>query len=116
MALHRFVVGSLVLSASASLAHADAADDSVTAETVSARAAANDDSFTPALTHATGPQLAAVAATTTLDGATHANTVDLNGEVRVWGPARLVLRVDNVFGAGGGRARPGIGAAVQLLD
>jgi hypothetical protein len=117
MSLHRLVVvGSLVLSASVSLAHADAADDSATAETVSARAAANDDSFTPGLTHATGPQLAGVTATATLDGATHTSTVDLNGEVHVWGPARLVLRVDNVFAASGGKARPGIGAAVQLLD
>src|SRR5262249_42463200 len=29
---------------------------------------------------------------------------------------RLVLRVDNVFATSGGKARPGIGAAVQLLD
>jgi hypothetical protein len=117
MVLHRLVVVlPFVLSASASLARADVADDSATAETTSARAAANDDSFTPGLTHATGPQLAGVAATATLDGATHTNTVDLNGEVHVWGPARLVLRVDNVFAANGGKARPGIGAAVQLLD
>jgi hypothetical protein len=117
MVLHRLVVVCpLVLSASASLARADAADDSATAETASARAAANDDSFTPGLTHATGPQLAGVAATATLDGATHTSTVDLNGEVHVWGPARLVLRVDNVFATSGGKARPGIGAAVQLLD
>jgi len=117
MVLHRLaVVCPLVLSASASLARADVADDSATADTVSARAAANDDSFTPGLTHATGPQLAGVVATMTLDGATHTSTADLNGEVHVWGPARLVLRVDNVFAANGGKARPGIGAAVQLLD
>jgi hypothetical protein len=117
MSLHRLVaVSSLALSASGSAARADAADDTATEGAVTARAAANDDSFTPGLTHATGPQLAGVTATTTLDGATHANTVDLNGEVHVWGPARLVLRVDNVFAASGGKARPGIGAAVQLLD
>jgi hypothetical protein len=117
MSLHRLVVVSpLVLSASASLAHADVADDSAGQDAVSARAAANEDSFTPALTHATGPLQAGVTATTTLDGAAHTSTVDLNGEVHVWGPARLVLRVDNVFAASGGKARPGIGAAVQLLD
>jgi len=118
MSLHRLAVGSsLVLSASASLARADVADDSAAAETtVSAHAAANDDSFTPGLTHATGPQVAGVATIATLNGATHTTTVDLNGEVHVWGPARLVLRVDNVFAASGGKARPGIGAAVQLLD
>src|SRR3954447_1725794 len=117
MSLHRLLlVSSLALSASASLARADAADDSAIEGAASARAAANDDSFTPGLTHATGPQLAGVTATATLDGATHSNTVDLNGEVQIWGPARLVLRVDNVFAASGGKARPGIGAAVQLLD
>ncbi|HEX8110887.1 MAG TPA: hypothetical protein VF516_24310 [Kofleriaceae bacterium] len=115
MFLHRLVVVSpLVLSAS--LARADVADDSANEGAASAHAAANDDSFTPGLTHATGPLLAGVAATATLDGASHTNTVDLNGEVHVWGPARLVLRVDNVFAANGGKARPGIGAAVQLLD
>lgn len=117
MSLHRVVVVSpLLLFASASLVHADVADDGAAEETVTARAAANDDSFTPVLTHATGPALAGVAATATLDGAAHTNTVALNGEVHVWGPARLVLRVDNVFAASGGKARPGIGAAVQLLD
>jgi hypothetical protein len=114
--LRTVVVCSLVLSASASLARADTADDSATVETASARAAANDDSFTPGLTHATGPALAAVTATATVNGPAPSNTVDLNGEIHVWGPARLVLRVDNVFATSGGKARPGIGAAVQLLD
>ncbi len=120
MALHRLVVVSpLVLSAS--LAHAEVADDSAAEETVSARAAANDDSFTPGLTHATGPARASMAATATLDGASHTSPVDLNGEVQVWGPVRLVLRVDNVFASGTdaghpGKSHPGIGAAVQLLD
>jgi hypothetical protein len=117
MVLHRLaVVSSLVLFASAALAHADVADDSANEGAASAHAAANDDSFTPGLTHSTGPQLAGVAATATLDGATHTNVVDLNGEVHVFGPVRLVLRVDNVFASSNGKARPGIGAAVQLLD
>jgi hypothetical protein len=55
-------------------------------------------------------------ATATLDGSTHKNTVDINGEINVFGPIRLVLRVDNVFASGDGKARPGIGAAVQLFD
>ncbi len=117
MFLHRLVVVSpLLLAASASLARADAADDSVTGEMASAHAAANDDSFTPGLTHATGPAVAAVTATATVNGPAPSNTVDLNGEIHVWGPARLVLRVDNVFANSGGKARPGIGAAVQFLD
>lgn len=117
MSLRRLVVVSpLLVSASVSLARADAADDSAAEQVVSARAAANDDSFTPGLTHATGPLQAGVTATATAEGATHTSTVDLNGEVHVWGPARLVLRVDNVFAANGGKARPGIGAAIQLLD
>lgn len=115
MFLHRLVVVSpLVLSAS--LARAEVADDSAVEETVSARAAANDDSFTPGLTHATGPARASMAATATLNGASHSSPVDLNGEVQVWGPVRLVLRVDNAFASGRDKAHPGIGAAVQLLD
>ncbi|HEX3758149.1 MAG TPA: hypothetical protein VHW23_05565 [Kofleriaceae bacterium] len=116
MSLVRLVAPCLLITASASLAHADAADENAAEETASAHKAANDDSFTPALTHATGPTLASVTATATLDGAAHTNTADLFGEVQVWGPARLVLRVDNVFASSGGKARPGIGAAVQLLD
>lgn len=117
MSLHRLIaLPPLVLSALVSVARADATDDTAAEEAVSARAAANDDSFTPGLTRATGPAQAGLTVAATLDGATHRNTVDLNGEIHVWGPARLVLRVDNVFAASGGKARPGIGAAVQLLD
>jgi hypothetical protein len=115
MSLTRLAVLSLVLSGPVSLAYADVADD--TAEpTIAARAPANEDSFTPGLTHSVGPERAVGGITTTLDGARHSNTVDLNGEIHVFGPFRLVLRVDNVFEGGGGNARPGIGAAVQLLD
>jgi hypothetical protein len=112
----RLAVLSLVLAlAPVALAHADVADDTARAE-VAARAPANEDSFTPGLTHASGPALAGVVATATLDGSKHSNTVDINGEVQVWGPVRLVLRVDNVFATSDGKARPGIGAAVQMLD
>jgi hypothetical protein len=104
-----------LLSAPLSAAYADATDDAAET-TVAARAPANDDSFTPGLTHASGPERAAAVATATLDGAKHTSTVDLNGEVHVFGPVRLVLRVDNALATGGGKARPGVGAAVQLLD
>lgn len=117
MVLHRLAVASpLLLLASASLARAEVAEDSPIEDVASARAAANDDSFTPGLTHAVGPKQAGIAAIATLDGASHTNVVDLNGEIQVFGPVRLVLRVDNVFATSNGKARPGIGAAVQLLD
>ena len=124
MSLHRLAVpssllaASLLLAAPASLARADAAsDDTAAGAPAGARTAANEDGFTPALTHATGPVQAAVSATATIDRASKISPVDLNGEIRIWGPARLVLRVDNIFGDGpNGKARPGIGAAVQMLD
>jgi hypothetical protein len=106
----------VVASAPASLVHADVAADDTAGAEVTAHAPANEDSFTPGLTHASGPKLASVVATATLDGSKHSNTVDMNGEVQIWGPVRLVLRVDNVFASSNGKARPGIGAAVQLLD
>jgi len=116
MLLHRLALAPLALFASASVAAAETVDDTA-AETIAARAAANDDSFTPALTHAVGPVRAGVSSTLTLDGASHLTTLDLNGEIQVWGPFRLVLRVDNTTGSGtDGKARPGIGAAAQLLD
>lgn len=119
MSLPRPALSLLLVSVSgASLAHAESADDTDAEEqTIAARAPANDDSFTPALTHATGPARAGVTSTLTLNGASHTSTLDLNGEVQVFGPVRLVLRVDNVTASGtNGKARPGIGAAVQLLD
>jgi hypothetical protein len=107
------VVSSLLLPAS--LAYAETTDDTG-AESIAARAPANDDSFTPGLTHATGFGRASATSTFTLNGAAKTSTLDLNGEIHVLGPFRLVLRVDNVLGDSGGNARPGIGAAVQMLD
>ncbi|HEX7836985.1 MAG TPA: hypothetical protein VF469_05950 [Kofleriaceae bacterium] len=98
-----------------SLAHAETTDETGE-EPIAARAPANEDSFTPGLTHSAAVGRAIATATATLDGAKHLNTVDLNGEVQVFGPVRLVLRVDNMLAGGNGKARPGIGAAVQLLD
>lgn len=115
MSLLRLGVLSSLLLLPASLANAETTDEPPE-ESIAARAPANDDSFTPGLTHASAVGRAIATTTATLDGAKHANTVDVNGEINVFGPVRLVLRVDNVFAGGDGKARPGIGAAVQLLD
>ncbi len=113
MSLSRWVLPSLLPFASA--AHAETSDEPAS-ETIAARAPANEDLFTPGLTHAAAAGLGSVAATARLSDTAHANAVDLTGEVQVWGPLRLVLRVDNAFGASGGNARPGVGGAAQFLD
>jgi hypothetical protein len=115
MLLLRLVVPSLALSTLVSVAHADTEDDTA-GGSVTARAAANDDSFTPALTHANGPPRGGVGSTLTIDRASETTVLSVNGEFQVWGPFRLVVRVDNVTGDHGGNARPGIGAAWQMLD
>jgi len=86
--------------------------DGPTEEPIVARAPANDDAFTPGLTHSTAQGRGIAAAVASYNGASRKSTVDLNGEIQVWGPVRLVLRVDNLFDKG----KPGIGAAVQWLD
>jgi len=95
--------------------------DGPSEETIAARAPADDDVFTPGLTHAATQGRGFATAVTSYNGAAHATTVDVNGEVTLFGPVRLVLRVDNVLGSDigsgvSGKARPGIGAAVQWLD
>jgi hypothetical protein len=79
---------------------------------IAARAPAHDDAFTPGLAHAAAAGRAIMTGTTTLNAASDTTTIDLNGEVQVYGPLRLVLRVDNITH----KARPGIGAAIQFLD
>jgi hypothetical protein len=113
--LHRTVLSSILLLGSAPLAYAGDTDEATAGEVV-ARSAANGDSFTPGLTHASGPPLANIGSTLTLDGAAHTTTLDFNGEIQVWGPFRLVLRVDNASANNNGKARPGIGGAVQFLE
>lgn len=113
--LHRIALSSILLLAAVPLAHAETADEAAATE-IAAREPANGDSFTPGLTHASGPPLAGVGTTLTLDGAAHTTTLDMNGEIQIWGPFRLVLRVDNVTASNNGKARPGIGAAAQFLD
>jgi hypothetical protein len=116
----RLTALSLLLLAPATAAYAEtanqAADEATELQATAARAPANEDTFTPGLTHATGPVVGSVTATATLSGASHTSPVDLFGEVQVWGPFRLVGRVDNVFASDSGKARPGIGAAAQFLD
>jgi len=116
MSVTRLAALSLVLplplaSVSISLAHADN-DDTVNGAPIMARAPADDDVFTPGLTHAAGHGRGAFTGVMQYNGASKDTTLDLNGEVQVFGPVRLVLRVDNVTD----KARPGIGAAVQFLD
>jgi hypothetical protein len=99
---------------------ADSADDATGAEPIAVRAPAIDNAFTPALRNSEGHGRAVVSAIGGWNGAAHKTTLDLGGEVQVFGPVRLVLRVDSALSAGDGsrdqKARPGIGAAVQFLD
>ena len=110
MSVIRMAVLSVAISSVwARMARADADE---TAETVTARPAADDDLFTPALTHSTTQGRAFATGVMQWNGAQHKTTADLNAEVQVYGPFRLVLRVDNVLDV----ARPGIGGAVQWLS
>lgn len=115
MSVIRLSVLSLVISSAGwSVARAEHLDEPAD-ETIAARASANDDSFTPALTHASLQGRGIVTATGAWNGASHSSGVDLNGEVQIWGPFRLVLRVDNALNDVSAKARPGIGAAAQFL-
>jgi hypothetical protein len=104
------VLAALVSSAWVPVARAEQED--APADENPARAAATDDVFTPALRGSQGHGRAVVTAVTAWNGAADHTAVDLAGEVTVFGPLRLVLRVDNVFDV----ARPGIGGALQFLD
>ena len=116
MSVTRFsVLLVLVSSVWWSVARAEHLDDSADLP-VAARAPANDDSFTPGLTHASSAGRAITTAVASWNGAAHTTGVDLNGEIQIWGPFRLVLRVDNVINDASAKARPGIGGAVQFLS
>jgi hypothetical protein len=95
------------------LSWADDVDEAGEA-TIVARAPADADAFTPGLTRSSAQGRGITTGVVSYNGASKKTTVDLNGEVQLFGPVRLVLRVDNVFE--GSNARPGIGAAVQWLD
>jgi hypothetical protein len=105
------VVALLLLPAWVARSQADELDAPIE-QPIAARAAANDDGFTPGLARSSAHGRGIIAGVVSYSGASDKTTVDLDGEVQVYGPFRLVLRVDNVFDT----ARPGIGAAMQWLD
>jgi hypothetical protein len=112
MSMTRLAVLSLVLSSIwSSVSRADDSD-AASGTPIAARASADDDVFTPGLTHAAAHGRGSAIGTVSYSGASDNTTLDLDGEVQVFGPLRLVLRVDNATDT----ARPGIGAAVQFLD
>jgi hypothetical protein len=112
MSVTRLAFLSLVVSSMwSSVSRADDSD-AASGTPVVARAPADDDVFSPGLTHAAAHGRGAAVGVVSFSGASDKTTLDLNGEVQVFGPVRLVLRVDNVTDT----ARPGIGAAVQFLD
>jgi hypothetical protein len=112
MSMMRWTVRLCAISAAGSSAAWAEGIDEPAEQPMAARAPAADDTFTPGLTHAAGHGRGFATGVAQYNGASKTTTVDLNGEVQVFGPVRLVLRVDNVFN----KARPGIGAAVQWLD
>jgi hypothetical protein len=109
----RWVVVPFIV-ASVGVAHAEAYEDDGELP-IAARAPANGDSITPGLTHAASAGQGIVTATGNYSEplARKRTTMDLNGEIQLLGPLRLVLRVDDI---GGHKAQPGIGAAVQFLS
>ncbi len=112
MSVIRLAVLSIVFSSAWwSSARAEGVDGSAESG-ITARAPAADDAFTPGLASAVGHGRAITTGAMAWNGASDKTSVDLRGEVKVFGPVRLVLRVDNVFDT----ARPGIGAAVQWLS
>lgn len=113
MSVMRLTVVSFVISSAwCSVSRADGVEEADEEAPIAARAPAVDDAFTPGLTRSSGQGRGITTGVVSWNGASKKTTVDLNGEVHLFGPVRLVLRVDNVFD----KARPGIGAAVQWLD
>jgi hypothetical protein len=112
MLVTRCTVLSLVIASSWSSVSRAEQVDGLSEETIVARAPAADDAFTPGLARAAAQGRGITTGIVSWNGASKTTSVDLNGEVQLFGPVRLVLRVDNVFD----QARPGIGAAVQWLD
>jgi hypothetical protein len=103
-----------VVVATMGIAHAETFEEG-TEVPIAARDPANEDSITPGLTHAASAGMAIITATGTYSNPLpkDRSTMDLNGEIQLYGPLRLVLRVD---GIGGEKARPGIGGAVQFMS
>jgi len=103
----------LVIAATSSAAHAEEVDLGGEQQLV-ARDVADGGAFTPGIARSTGVGRAVAVGAMTFNGAAADNktTLDMTGEVTVFGPFRLVLQVANIFDT----ARPGIGAGVQFLD
>ena len=110
----RWVVVPFVVVSVAGVAHAEPYDDSGELP-IAARAPANEDSITPGLTHAglDGQGIVTATGNYSKPSPKDQTSMDLNGEIQLLGPLRLVLRVDDI---GGAKAQPGIGAAVQFLS
>jgi len=106
-------IAALMIAIASPVAHAESTDVG-DEQRIAARDLAADDAFTPGIARATGRGQAFAVAAMTWNGAATDNetTLDMIGELRVFGPVRLVLQVSKVFDT----ARPGIGAAVQWLD
>jgi len=109
----RWSLAALLLAASSPAARAEETDLDVS-RAAEARDVADDQAFTPGIARAAGRGRALTVAAMTWNGAAETNktTLDMTGEIGIYGPFRLVLQVSNVFDT----ARPGIGAAIQFLD
>lgn len=109
----RWGLAALLLAVAAPAARAEDSD-LPTGRLLAARDLADDTAFTPGIARATGRGRAVAVAAMTWNGAADTNqtTLEMTGEIGIYGPIRLVLQVSNVLDT----ARPGIGAAVQFLD
>lgn len=108
-ALLSFVLGA---SLAGSVAHAETPSSSLDAAAVADQLAA-DAAWSPLLLHAGGVGRGFAVGSTSYRTTTEQATVDVAGEVHLWGRLGLVLRVDDAISDS---ARPGIGAALRLLD
>jgi hypothetical protein len=115
MSNRRGVLAALMIAVMSSAAYAEDIDLGGEQKVV-ARDVAEGDAFTPGIARSTGRGRAIAVGAMTWNGAAPdgktKTTLDMTGEVGIFGPFRLVLQVANVFDT----ARPGIGAAVQWLD
>lgn len=78
-----------------------------------ARTIADDAAFTPGLLRAHAEETSFFTAATTWSGASGRVQLDALGEVHVYGPVRLVVRVADAFRDS---AKPGLGAGIEVLD
>lgn len=110
-----FLLGaSLAAPIAHSVAHAETVipQHSVDAGTAADQLAA-DAAWSPLLLHAGGVGRGFAVGSTSYRTTTEQATVDVAGEVHLWDRLGLVLRVDDAISED---ARPGIGAALRLLD